>query len=119
MLLGVRPSLIEFPADDVERALGFWRGLLGEPVEERVDGEGEGWQTHGGGDGAAVGVHPRGSGPGDRFSLPYFGVDDMAGALARVEELGGSVVHRGSSWAVCRDSEGTPFGLSAAELPGR
>jgi predicted enzyme related to lactoylglutathione lyase len=108
-------SLIEFPADDPERALAFWRGLLGVAVEPRADGEGEGWQTHG--DGPAVGVHPRGRGPGDTFSLPYFAVEDVARALERVQELGGSVVHPGESWAVCRDSEGTPFGLAAAPLP--
>jgi predicted enzyme related to lactoylglutathione lyase len=104
--------LLEFPADDPERALAFWRGLLEVPVEERGAGEGEGWQTHGA-DGPAIGLHPRGRGPGDRFSLPYFAVDDVAATLERVEQLGGNVVHRGESWAVCRDSEGTPFGLAA------
>ena len=111
MFRGVRPALIEFPADDPERALGFWRGLLGVPVEPRAEGEGSGWQTHGGT--PEVGVHERGQGPGDRFSLPYFEVDDVASALERVTELGGSVVHPGESFAICRDSEGTPFGLSA------
>jgi predicted enzyme related to lactoylglutathione lyase len=112
MFRGVRPSLIEFPADDPERALRFWRGVLGVPVEPRVEGEGSGWQTHGDA-GPAVGVHERGRGPGDSFSLPYFEVEDVAAALERVTELGGSVVHPGESFAVCRDSEGTPFGLSA------
>ncbi|MEA2457448.1 MAG: uncharacterized protein QOC95_420 [Thermoleophilaceae bacterium] len=111
MFRGVRPSLIEFPADDPERALAFWRGLLGVPVEERAEGEGEGWQTHDEGV-PDVGVHPRGRGPGDSFSLPYFAVDDVGAALAQVQQLGGSVVHPGESWAVCRDSEGTPFGLA-------
>lgn len=110
MFPGVLPSLIEFPADDPERALAFWRSLLGVPVEERAAGEGEGWQTHG--DAPAVGVHPRGRGPGDSFSLPYFAVDDVEAALDQVRRLGGSVVHPGESWAVCRDSEGTPFGLA-------
>ena len=105
-------ALIEFPADDPERALRFWRELLGVAIEPRVSGEGEGWQSEAGG-GPALGVHERGRGPGDRFSLPYFEVDDLAGALRSVEELGGSVVHPGEAWAVCRDSEGTPFGLAA------
>ena len=105
-------ALIEFPADDPERALAFWRGLLGVGVEARADGEGEGWQTHEGG--PAIGIHARGRGPGDRFSLPYFAVDDVGRALEQVEALGGTVVHPGESWAVCRDSEGTPFGLAAA-----
>jgi uncharacterized protein len=107
-----RPSLIEFPADDEARARRFWSGLLGAPLEARGAGEGEGWQTHGGG--TEIGVHPRGRGPGDSFSLPYFAVEDLAAALERVGELGGSVVHPGSAFAVCRDSEGSPFGLAAA-----
>jgi hypothetical protein len=38
----------------------------------------------------------------------------MAEALASVVALGGSVVHPGDKWAVCKDSEGSPFGLAAA-----
>jgi predicted enzyme related to lactoylglutathione lyase len=34
------------------------------------------------------------------------------GALARVTTVGGTVIHPGERWAVCRDSEGTPFGLA-------
>ncbi len=104
-------KLIEFPADDVERALAFWRGLLGVPLEPRTAEQGSGWQSGVGG-GPAIGVHPRGRGPGDTWSLPYFEVDDMAGALASVTALGGAVIHPGEAWAVCKDSEGTPFGLA-------
>jgi len=32
--------------------------------------------------------------------------------LARVEALGGKVVHPGERWAVCRDSKGSAFGLA-------
>jgi predicted enzyme related to lactoylglutathione lyase len=103
-------SLIEFPADEPDRARRFWSGLLEVELQERRGSEGSGWQTHG--DGTALGVHERGTGPGDRFSLPYFEVSDLAGALERVRELGGSVVHPGDAFAVCRDSEGTPFGLA-------
>lgn len=103
-------SLIEFPADDPERARRFWSGLLQSELDPRRDGEGQGWQTHSGS--PAVGVHARGRGPGDSFSLPYFEVSDMAEALERVQQLGGSVVHPGDTWAVCRDSEGSPFGLA-------
>lgn len=114
--MAARPTLIEFPADDAERALAFWGGLLGEELAVRSGGaEGSGWQTAEGGasSGPAVGVHERGRGPGDRFSLPYFEVPDMTAALERVVELGGSVIHPGEGWSVCRDSEGTPFGLAA------
>jgi predicted enzyme related to lactoylglutathione lyase len=104
--------VIEFPADDPERALGFWRGVLGVPLEPRTPEQGEGWQS-GSASGPAIGVHPRGRGPGDTFSLPYFEVDDMARVLESVAALGGTVIHPGESWAVCKDSEGTPFGLAA------
>jgi predicted enzyme related to lactoylglutathione lyase len=109
----IRPSLIEFPADDPERALRFWSGLLGVGLEPREgEAEGEGWQTHG--EAPAVGLHARGRGPGDSFSLPYFAVDDLAAALERVSAHGGMVVHPGERWAICRDSEGSPFGLALA-----
>lgn len=104
------PSLIEFPADDPERARRFWSGLLGTELELREPDEGDGWQTHTGA--PEVGVHARGRGPGDSFSLAYFTVDDLPAALERVISLGGSVVHPGSAWAICRDSEGSPFGLA-------
>jgi predicted enzyme related to lactoylglutathione lyase len=102
--------LVEFPADDPARAREFWGGLLGVELEARDEGEGEGWQTHG--DGPALGVHPRGAGPGDRVSLPYLSVPDMDSALQRVRELGGEVIHQGDRWSVCRDTEGSPFGLA-------
>jgi len=103
-------SLVEFPADDAERAYRFWSELPGAQLEPRRDGEGEGWQTHRGE--TAIGVHSRGPGPGDTFSLPYFTVPDLAAALERVKELGGSVVHPGEQTAICKDSEGSPFGLA-------
>jgi predicted enzyme related to lactoylglutathione lyase len=106
-------SLIEFPADDPERARRFWAGLLGVSLEPRAEGRGEGWQTRS--EAPALGVHPRGPGPGDRFSLPYFAVADLPAALERVRELGGKVVHPGESWAVCKDSEGSPFGLAQGD----
>ena len=63
-----------------------------------------GWQTREGGVG--IGLHARGPGPGDRVSLPYFAVPDLAAALHRVRALGGEVIHPGERWAICRDSEG-------------
>ncbi len=107
-------SLIEFPADDPARARRFWAELLGLSLEARRAGEGDGWQTHTGA--PAVGVHARGRGPGDSFSLPYFAVSDVPKALERVEALGGSVVHPGEAWAICKDSEGSPFGLAQESL---
>jgi predicted enzyme related to lactoylglutathione lyase len=112
----VSAPLIEFPADDAERARRFWRGLLGVELAPRSNDAGEGWEA-GLGD-LRLGVHERGPGPGDTGSLPYFAVDDLPTALERVRELGGSVIHPGDRWAVCRDSEGSPFALDggAAEV---
>lgn len=104
------PVLIEFPADDSERALRFWRGLLEVELGPRSEGDGAGWVATA--DGVRVGVHERGKGPGDTGSLPYFPVAEMTAALERVRELGGSVIHPGERWSICRDSEGSPFGLT-------
>jgi predicted enzyme related to lactoylglutathione lyase len=108
-------GLIEFPADDPDRARRFWSGLLDAELTERTEVEGRGWQSRG--VGPALGIHERGAGPGDTASLPYFTVPDMEAALDRVTTLGGSVIHPGSRWTICRDSEGTPFGLAAAPQP--
>jgi predicted enzyme related to lactoylglutathione lyase len=104
------PFLIEFPADDTERARRFWEGLLQITLPSREPEQGRGWQVEY--EGSVFGLHERGSGPGDRFSLPYFPVTDLVAAVERVRELGGEVVHPGERWAICRDSEGTPFGLA-------
>ncbi|MFZ1996953.1 MAG: VOC family protein [Solirubrobacteraceae bacterium] len=109
----MKPSLVEFPADDPERALRFWSAVLETELEDRSAAEGSGWQTRS--TTPAVGVHRRGTGPGDTVSLPYFAVADLDAALERVRELGGSVIHPGSRWAICRDSEGSPFGLALDE----
>jgi predicted enzyme related to lactoylglutathione lyase len=104
-------DLVEFPADDLVRARRFWEALLEVSLEERREGEGQGLQTHD--ERPSLGLHERGRGPGDRSSLPYFRVPDLARALECVVELEGSVVHPGERWAICRDSEGSPFGLAA------
>jgi predicted enzyme related to lactoylglutathione lyase len=106
-----RLESVEFPADDPERALRFWGGLLDVGLEPRSEVEGSGWQSRS--TVPAIGVHARGPGPGDSFSLPYFAVDDLPAALESVEALGGSVIHPGEQWAICKDSEGSPFGLAA------
>ena len=105
-------ALIEFPADDPERALRFWTGLLGVELEPREAGEGQGWQSRAGS--PAIGIHERGRGPGDSYSLPYFETEDMEAALARVPDLGGTVIHPGEQWSICKDSEGSPFALARA-----
>ena len=108
--------LIEFPADDAERALRFWSGVLEVELGERPPDAGAGWEARS--DGLRIGVHERGPGPGDTASLPYFSVAAMEGALERVTQLGGSVIHPGDRWSICRDCEGNPFAL-AADPPDR
>ena len=104
--------LIEFPADEPERARSFWHGVLGVELAPRSAEAGSGWQIDE--DGLRLGLHQRGQGPGDTASLPYFAVADLTATLERVTALGGSVIHPGERWAVCRDSEGSPFALAAA-----
>jgi predicted enzyme related to lactoylglutathione lyase len=102
--------LIELPADDSARARRFWETLLEATLRPRRPEEGRGWQTEH--EGVTIGVHERGRGPGDRGALPYLEVTDLDGALEQVRALGGEIVHPGERWAICRDSEGTPFGLA-------
>jgi len=40
------------------------------------------------------------------------------GTVERVKALGGSVVHPGEAWAICKDTEGSPFGLARESLGG-
>jgi predicted enzyme related to lactoylglutathione lyase len=108
----VPAPLIEFPADDPDRARRFWHEVLDVSLEPRPAAAGSGWQTET--DDLRLGVHERGSGPGDTVSLPYFTVADLPTTLDRVREFGGSIIHPGDRWAVCRDSEGSPFALAAA-----
>ena len=109
--------LIELPADDSARARRFWETLLEATLRPRRADEGRGWQTEY--EGVTIGVHERGRGPGDRGALPYLEVADLDAALEQVRALGGEIVHPGERWAICRDSEGTPFGLAgpAPEQP--
>ena len=109
--------LIEFPADDADRARRFWRGVLGIDLTPRVPDAGSGWERET--DSLRLGLHERGPGPGDTASLPYFTVTDLATTLERVRELGGSVIHPGERWAICRDSEGSPFALAATQTVAR
>ena len=88
--------------------------MLATKLEPRREDEGRGLQAEELG-GCALGLHERGPGPGDRAALPYFAVADLEGALRQVAKLGGDVVHPGTRWAVCRDSEGNPFGLGRME----
>jgi predicted enzyme related to lactoylglutathione lyase len=96
---------------------GFWRGVLEIDLTPRVPDAGSGWETDT--DSLRLGIHERGPGPGDTASLAYFTVTDLATTLERVREFGGSVIHPGEQWAICRDSEGSPFALAATQKVAR
>ena len=115
-----RVALVEFPADDTDRARRFWSNVMGIEPEPRGPGEGSGWVTRLGPDdamGAALGIHDRGKGPGDTRALPYLEVDDMSTVVARVAEYGGEIIHPGEQWTICKDSEGNPFALAQIQAP--
>ena len=104
---------VEFPADDPGGPVAS--GRVCSAAELRAAGaKGRGGLADR--FGRAHGGRPRTRArPGrPRSSLPYFAVADLAEAVARVKELGGTVVHPGDRWAICKDSEGSPFGLALA-----
>ena len=105
-------GLIEFPADEPHRARRFWSGLLGIELAERSQAEGRGWQTHSGGTPvlAFTNVAPaRATRPRCRTSPSPIWRPRSSRSGAR-----GSAIHPGAQWAICRDSEGSPFGLALA-----
>ena len=108
-------SFIELGVDDVERGREFYESLFGWRFEPGPSGQGYAIET------PAV---PGGIHGGDRGASPYvfFRVDDLDAALDRVRELGGSfdeshdeddeeTTARFGRYKLCRDDQGSPFGL--------
>lgn len=108
-------AYFELGVEDFERGRAFYEGMFG-------------WRfgagPAGGGYTIATPTIPGGIHGGDRGSAPYvfFRVDDMQAALERVRELGGTVddmdvegdeesVARFGRFRLCRDDQGSPFGL--------
>jgi uncharacterized protein len=104
---------VEFPAEDADRAQGFWNGLFGwnfegsgtPGIDYRMAQTSE--QT-----GAAVFPSETRSGH-PNF---YFATDDIEASAAKVRELGGQAEAKapvpGHGWfAACQDSEGNAFHL--------
>jgi hypothetical protein len=108
-------AFFEFGVQDPERGRAFYEGLLG-------------WRFEPGPSGAGFVIQapnvPGGMHGGDPEAAPYlfFAVDDMEAALERVRELGGSVeeadvegdedsVARFGRFQLCRDDQGSSFGL--------
>lgn len=106
-------TFFELGVGEVEGGKAFYGELFGWDFEP---GPGDGFAI-------ATGSVPGGLHGGDPGGGPYlfFAVDDLEEALARVEELGGSVVDnvdgdesevtRFGRFRLCRDDQGSPFGL--------
>jgi uncharacterized protein len=109
------PSFFELGVADADRARAFYTALFG-------------WQMDPGPSGAGfvigTGGLPGGLHPGDPEAAPYlfFRVDDIDAAADRVRELGGRIdefdgdgdadsVARFGRFKLCRDDQGSPFGL--------
>ncbi len=108
-------SFFELGVEDADRGRAFYEGLFGWRFEPGPSGEGFTIAARN----VAGGIHG-----GDRGAAPYvfFQVDDMEAALERVRALGGTVegtdvegdeesVARFGRFKLCRDDQGSPFGL--------
>jgi predicted enzyme related to lactoylglutathione lyase len=108
----------ELGVDDPVTGRAFYEGLFGWSFEPGPSGSGFAI--------AAPNVNG-GMHGGDAGATPYvfFAVDDMESALERVRELGGEVddanvegdeasVARFGRFRLCRDNQGSPFGLHQA-----
>ena len=108
-------AFFELGVEDVPGGGGFYSGLLGGGCARGPWGAGS---CMGGGP-VPGGIHG-----GDKGAAPYlfFRVEDMDAALQRVRELGGVVeelnvqgdeasVAEWGRFQLCRDDQGSPFGL--------
>jgi len=108
-------AFFELGVGDTERGRAFLEGLFGWTFETGPSGEGFVISTPN----VRGGMHG-----GDAGASPYifFAVQDMHRALARVRELGGEVEEIGvegdeasiatfGRFKLCRDHQGSPFGL--------
>jgi len=108
-------AFVELGVEDAERGQAFYEGLFGWRFEPSPSGEG-----------FAITLPnlPGGMHGGDRGAAPYvfFEVDDIDEAVKRVQELGGTVedldvegsdesVARFGRFKLCRDDQGSSFGL--------
>jgi len=109
-------AFFELGVGDGERGRAFYAGLFGWRLEPGPSG--------GGGFAIETPNVPGGMHGGDEGAAPYlfFAVDDIDAAVERVHELGGEVddvnvegdeesVARFGRFRLCRDDQGSPFGL--------
>jgi hypothetical protein len=108
----------EVPAEDMERAKTFWRGLLGWELEDAKEFEGYtmirtrmGDGSPGIGGGMVMRQHP------EQQIMNYFDVKSVEEYVELAKSLGGKVIMEktavpGMGWfAVCMDTENNVFGL--------
>jgi uncharacterized protein len=108
-------AFFELGVGDTERGRAFYEGLFGWRFETGPSGNGFVIGTGG---------VPGGMHGGDAGAAPllFFRVDDIEAALERVRELGGEVeemnvegdeasIARFGRFKLCRDDQGSPFGL--------
>lgn len=108
-------AFFELGVDDVDKGRVFYEGLFGWRFDPGPSGGGFVITTPN----VPGGVHG-----GDAGAVPYvfFRVDDIEAAQARVRELGGQVddtdvegddesVARFGRFKLCKDDQGSPFGL--------
>ncbi len=112
---------IEFPADDPERAMAFYKAVAGWEFSA-MEGMPDYWVfSNGEGYGGAIGVR---NGSTGRMIRNYITVDSIDDALAAAERTGGSVTEAkaeipGMGWfAVVTDPEGSEVGLYQGNAPG-
>ena len=114
-------AFVEFGVDDVERGRVFYEGLFGWKFETGPSGGGYVISIPN----VGGGIHGK-----DRGAAPYlfFRVEDIDAAMERVHELGGTVddvdvegdaesVALFGRFKMCKDDQGSPFGLHQAPLP--
>lgn len=107
---------IDIPADDLDRAKGFYRGLFGWSINEVPGYEGYPmWQAPNKISGG--GLASREMAGGLKAPRSYVEVDSIDDTLAKVTELGGKVttekapISPTSWWAAFQDTEGNEMGL--------
>lgn len=102
----------DVPADDMERAKGFYEGLFGWKIE-KAPGPMEYFLIDT--DGLAGGIGKRGA--PEQAMTNYVEVKSLSESVAKVKDLGGTVTQERMPvpaygyLAVCADTEGNVFGL--------
>ena len=109
--MGKKVVHVEFPAEDVDRAKGFWEAVGGWSIQDAGMPGMQYLMFQEGDQGGAVYPKMEQAGP-----IVYYGSDDIDADLAKVREAGGEaedkqpIPHVG--WfARCKDTEGSPFSL--------